>query len=202
VKNLAVRHSLAPYFIFIDHDVALHPDFISDHLSMAQEGIFLQGKRVFLSEYHTREILINRSFTPPSPFQRGLENRKNAFRSLKSCRILSRPKRFQTTLRGCNLSMYRDDFLKVDGYDETFDQLWGREDSDVCYRLFHSGVRVKNLWFAALQYHLHHRTNKNRQKDRLDDELYRITNEKREKALKGFSKLSPEGEIVEASDGF
>ncbi len=202
VKNLGVTYASAPYLIFVDHDVVLHPDFVADHLAFAQRGIFLQGKRAFLPESYTKSTLTNRAFFPPSPFLAGLENRKNSFRSPKLGKVLTRPQRFQTTLRGSNLSMSRQDFLQVDGYDETFDQLWGREDSDICYRLFHSGVRCRNLLFAALQYHLHHEVRKNRQRDRLDQELDLNRNEKRKKAIKGVSQISSEGEIIRASDKF
>jgi glycosyltransferase involved in cell wall biosynthesis len=202
IKNLAVKYSQSPYLIFIDHDVVLHPHFLNDHLSMAERSLFLQGKRVFLSEYYTRKILSRNHFIPPNPFLRGLENRKNAIRAPKLGKLLAKPKRFQTSLRGCNLSMYKKDFLNVDGYDETFDQLWGREDSDICYRLFHSGLRLKNLWFSALQYHLYHKVIKRRGKDRLDSELQIIHKEKRIRALKGFSKLSSEGAIMAASDKY
>ncbi len=200
IKNLGVKYSQNPYLIFIDHDVPLHPDFIADHLAAAEEGVFLQGKRVFLPEGFTREILRKGTFVLPSAFLPGLENWKNMFRLPRLGRLLSRPKRFQTSLRGCNLSMHKADFLKVDGFDETFDQLWGREDSDICYRLFHQGLRIKNLWFSALQFHLNHRVIKRRQKDRLDLELHKIRNEKRSKAIKGFYQLSSEGEIIARSD--
>lgn len=202
VKNLAVRYAGAPYMVFVDHDVVLHPDFVADHLFFARKDFFLQGKRSFLPADFTSKLLKSGSFIPPSPLLPGIGNRKNAFRSLKLGAILARPRRFQTSLRGCNLSMSREDFLKVDGYDETFDQLWGREDSDICYRLFHSGIGCRNLWFSALQYHLHHEVIKNRQRDRLDHELDLNREEKRKRALRGFSQLSEEGEIVGASDGF
>jgi hypothetical protein len=169
---------------------------------MAERGIFLQGKRVFLSKHHTEKYLADKSFSSPSPFSRGLNNWKNAFRLPKLGKMLSCPKRFQTKLRGCNLSMYKEDFMRVDGYDETFDQLWGREDSDICYRLFYSGVRIRNLWFSALQYHLEHKVIKKTEKDRLDHELIRIRDEKRTWALKGFSRLSTEGEVVASSKDF
>ena len=200
IKNLGVKYSQNPYLIFIDHDVPLHPDFVADHLSTAEEGFFLQGKRVFLSESYTKKVLQKGTFVSPYPFMPGLENRKNAFHIPKLGKLLSRSKKFQTSLRGCNLSMYKIDFLKVDGYDETFDRLWGREDSDICYRLFHLGLRIKNLWFSAVQYHLNHKTIKRRQKDRLDFELHKIRNEKRRLALKGFCQLSSEGGVVAASD--
>ena len=202
IKNLGVRYSRSPYLVFIDHDVVLHPNFINDHISMAEKGFFLQGKRVFLSEYSTQEILFKGHFVPPSPLTKGLGNRKNAIRAPKLGKMMAWPKKFQTSLRGCNLSMYKKDFLNVDGYDETFDQLWGREDSDICYRLFHKGLRLKNLWFSALQYHLDHKITKGRREDRLDSELRIVRREKRIKALKGFSHLSSEGEILSAADKY
>jgi glycosyltransferase involved in cell wall biosynthesis len=202
VKNLAVRYSRAAYLIFIDHDVIIHSEFIADHLVMVEEGHFLQGKRCFLPKHYTEKILAGGSFTSCFALMRGVKNRKNACRFPKLGRTLSRSKGFQSSLRGCNLSMHKQDFLRVDGFDETFDQLWGREDSDICYRLFHSGIRIKNLWFLALQYHLYHEVAKNREKDRLDRELDRIIEEKRVKALNGFSQLSPEGEVIAVSGGF
>ena len=202
VKNLGVKFSTGAYLILVDHDVLMHPCFVADHMAAAKPDIFLQGKRSFLPEAYTKAILERNSFSPPSPLLRGLENRKNGVRAPKIGRMLGRAHAFQTSLRGCNLSMSRCNFLKVDGYDEVFDQLWGREDSDICYRLFHSGVRCKNLWFSALQYHLYHPVTKNRQRDRLDDELDRICREKRTHAIKGFSQISSAGEIVGASKGF
>ena len=201
IKNLAVKYSRCEYLIFIDHDVVLHPDFVSDHLRMSEKGVFLQGKRCFLGESHTRDIFTHGLFFP-SFFSPDLKNRKNAIRNLRLGHALSRRKKFQRVLRGCNLSMHREDFLRVDGYDEVFDQLWGREDSDICYRLFHNNVRIRNLWFCGLQYHLHHKVSKAREKDRLDEELERVLEEKRKKAVRGFSSLSPEGSIVSASDSF
>jgi glycosyltransferase involved in cell wall biosynthesis len=199
VKNLAVKHAKGRYLLFIDHDVALHPDFVKDHLSMTTPGCFLQGKRVFLPESLTNDILKQGYLPKINPLQIGLENRQNAFRLPKLGKLFARPHKFQTSLRGCNLSMYYDDFIRVDGYDEVFDQAWGREDSDICYRLYHSGIRVKNLRFSGIQYHLHHHVLKKRDRDVLDDELDKIIAEKRNKAVKGFSKLSDEGGIIAQS---
>lgn len=202
IKNLAVKYSEYPYLIFMDQDVVIHPGFVADHLSMAQEGIFLQGKRSLLPGYYTEKVLSDGSFKPPSPWIRGLRNRKNTFRIPMLAKLLSRAKKYETSLRGCNLSMYKADFLKVDGFDEIFDQSWGREDSDICFRLFHCGLRIRILWFFALQYHLQHGVITNWEKERLDRELERNIKEKRIKALKGFSQLSSEGKIISASDGF
>jgi GT2 family glycosyltransferase len=199
IKNLAVKHSSGAYLVFIDHDVVLHPDFVDDHLSMAEKGVFLQGKRVLLPARYTAEVLQKGSFEPPPIWTIGLGNRKNALRFALLGRIVAKPRRFETSLRGCNLSMHRSDFLEADGFDEVFDGSWGREDSDICYRLFHNGIRVRNLWSAALQYHLHHDVAKDWERERLDGELFRNVNEKRKKAIKGFSRLSEEGGIIASS---
>jgi glycosyltransferase involved in cell wall biosynthesis len=202
IKNLAVRHSAAPYLIFADQDVVLHPEFIADHLLMAREGSFLQGKRALVPEDYTGKILKDGVFDPPGPWIRGLGNRKNTFRFPRLGRLFSFPKQFDRNLRGCNLSMFKRDFHRVDGFDETFDQSWGREDSDICYRLFHCGLRVRNLWFMALQYHLYHKVTTDWERERLDGEIERGLREGRIKSLKGLSRISSEGEILAASSGF
>ncbi len=202
IKNLAAKHSQASYLIFVDHDVVLHPDFVADHVVEAEKGVFLQGKRALLPQSATREILTGGRFRAPPLVTRGLGNSKNTLRLPALGRLLARPRRFSTSLRGCNLSMFRSDFITVDGFDETYDQSWGREDSDICYRLFHAGVRVKHLWFAALQYHLYHPVATNWDRERLDGELEQNLRERRVKALRGFSQLSPEGGIIAASPGF
>jgi glycosyltransferase involved in cell wall biosynthesis len=199
IKNLAVKHSGGKYLVFIDHDVVLHPEFVADHLAMAEEGAFLQGKRVLLPAAYTDELVAKGVFSCPSIWMKGLGNRKNAVRFPLVGRILGRTKPFETSLRGCNLSMWKSDFLAVDGFDEGYDGSWGREDSDICYRLFHNGVRVRNLWFAGLQYHLHHELSSNWEKERLDRELLLNVKEKRKRAIKGFSSLSKEGGIIASS---
>ncbi|MBN2033304.1 MAG: glycosyltransferase [Deltaproteobacteria bacterium] len=199
IKNLAIRHSSGTYLIFIDHDVVLHPEFIADHLSMAGKGFFLQGKRVLLPPRYTKELLNKGFFVCPTIWMGGLGNRKNAFHLPLLGKLLAIPKASETSLRGCNLSMYRSNFLEVDGFDERFDGSWGREDSDICYRLFHKGIHVKNLWCMALQYHLSHSVTGNWEKERLDGELLRNVKEKRNKAIQGFSRLSQEGVVIASS---
>ena len=43
-------------------------------------------------------------------------------------------------IRGCNLAIWRADFVRVNGYNEAFVG-WGREDSELAVRLKNSGVR-------------------------------------------------------------
>ncbi len=204
VRNLGVRYSRAPFLIFIDHDTLLHREFVADHLRLARLGCFTQGKRCFLPAARTERLLkigLEGAWWP-SPWLDGLENRKNAMHWPALGRWLASPRRFQTSIRGCNLAVGRDDFLRVDGFDEFYDGVWGREDSDFCYRLFHAGLRCRNAAFAALQAHLHHRTGKRTGRDHLDEELDRVRAERRVRALRGFSAMDGAGRIVASSKGF
>lgn len=204
VRNLGVRYSQASFLIFVDHDTLLHRDFVGDHLRLSKAGCFTQGKRCFLPADRTERLLkagLARNWWP-SPWLPGLENRKNAVRLPALGRFLSGPRVFQTSIRGCNLAVRRDDFLRVDGFDEFYDGVWGREDSDFCYRLFHAGARCRNAAFSALQAHLHHRTVKRTGRDRWDDELARVRSERRVRALRGFSAMDGEGRVLAAWAGY
>lgn len=203
LRNLGLRFSTSEYLIFIDHDTVVHHKFVADHLQFSESNMFLLGKRVFLSPELTNRILSvpQKIFSPPSFWAKNLGNRKNAIRAPKIGKLLMRHRKFQKTLRGSNLSVHRNDFLRVDGFDELFDGVWGREDSDLCYRLFHSGIKCKNLWFTALQYHLHHPTSsKRRERDHLDEELELVRSQRRKKAIRGYSKMDEDGSIISTSE--
>jgi hypothetical protein len=90
-----------------------------------------------------------------SAFSRGVRNRINGIHAP----FLSRFSRGEPgpihRTRGCNISYWRDDILRVNGYNEDMEG-WGREDTELVARLMNSGVRRRNLKFAAVSYHLHH----------------------------------------------
>jgi glycosyltransferase involved in cell wall biosynthesis len=204
VRNLGVRHSTAPLLIFTDHDTLLHPAFVADHLRLARQGSFVQGKRCFLSEMETQRLIRDGLRRPwwPTPWLSGLGNRKNAIHApgLGDCLVRTKP--FESAIRGCNLAVWREDFLEVDGFDEIYDGVWGREDSDFANRLFHTGRTCRNAWFSALQAHLHHKQSKRTQRDALDDELDRMRAERRRRAVSGFSSMDSEGQVVASSPGY
>jgi predicted glycosyltransferase involved in capsule biosynthesis len=59
-------------------------------------------------------------------------------------------------VKTCNMSLWREDLLRVNGMDEAFSG-WGLEDSDLVIRLYRAGVRQKTARFAAPVFHLWHR---------------------------------------------
>jgi GT2 family glycosyltransferase len=64
----------------------------------------------------------------------------------------------QRGIIGCNMGIWRDDLLAVNGFDEEYAG-WGiGEDSDVGTRLYHLGRPRKFVHGRAVVYHLNHPT--------------------------------------------
>jgi predicted glycosyltransferase involved in capsule biosynthesis len=57
---------------------------------------------------------------------------------------------------GANMSFWRDDLVKVNGYNEDFTG-WGKEDNDLSLRLSNAGIKLHFLKFAGIIYHLYHK---------------------------------------------
>lgn len=58
-------------------------------------------------------------------------------------------------IRGCNFSLHKEDFLAVNGYDESIIG-WGLEDDNLCARLRLAGNQIKSIFQSAIQYHQYH----------------------------------------------
>jgi hypothetical protein len=58
-------------------------------------------------------------------------------------------------IRGCNLGIWRDHLVRVNGYNEAFIG-WGREDSELALRLMNTSVHRRDVRGGALCYHLWH----------------------------------------------
>ncbi|MCC8165144.1 MAG: glycosyltransferase family 2 protein [Planctomycetes bacterium] len=154
MRNHSVAHSTGDYLIITDEDVVLHPRFVEDHRWASRPGFFVQGTRALLREMATADFV--ESGKPwPSLFAYDIGNRKNLFRSRLLARLCSRTATGLRGIRTANFALWRDDFVRVNGFNEEFIG-WGREDSEFVTRLFNAGVQRKNLKFTALGCHLYH----------------------------------------------
>jgi len=156
-RNKALNKASGKYIILVDGDVILHPKFIQDHILNSQEGYFIQGFRVLMSENLTRKTLVNKNISF-SVFSLGIMNRKNAIHSHFLSKLLSNKKFDLRGIKSCNMSFYLEDCLNVNGFNNEFEG-WGREDSEFIVRLMNNGVKRKNIRFSANQFHLWHNEN-------------------------------------------
>jgi len=147
------------YVILIDGDMILQPNFVEDHVFFAKENCFIQGSRALIKEQKTRQILSGTSLNLAFGFfSDGILKRKNTLRILWLAKLLLKPNKILKGIRTCNMSFWKKDLLKVNGFNEDFVG-WGREDAEIVVRLFNVGIMRNNLKFSALAYHLHHPEN-------------------------------------------
>ncbi len=156
-RNRAIAKSNYEYIIMIDGDTVLHKDFIKDHKRFAQEGLYIQGSRVLLQSEFTSSLIKKNLFKKPSFYLEHAKNKINMLRLPLLTKLMSYFKNQNINrIRGCNFSLYKEDIIKVNGFNEEI-TTWGREDSEFVQRLFNIGVRKQHLKFSGIQYHLYHK---------------------------------------------
>lgn len=154
-RNRAIAMAQGDYIIQIDGDMILHPAFVLDHVRNAREGEFVCGSRVLLSPELTDEIL-RTGRIEIKPTEEGVKGGLNGRRIPWLTPLMRRYKSGDGSyVRSCNMAVWRSDLLKVNGYNEDITG-WGREDSELSWRLINSGIRKRFLKFGAIQYHLYH----------------------------------------------
>ena len=166
IRNLAAQRARGGYLVFLDGDCVPQRDFIAGHLALAEPGWVVAGNRVLLSEPFTADYLAGRS-APAAVWGRltwlRLRAGKRVNNGLGWLRLALpawRKKRRADwkLLRGCNIGVWKADYLAVDGFDAAFSG-WGYEDSDFAVRLIRHGVGIKNGRFSVPVLHLWHREN-------------------------------------------
>ncbi len=158
-RNLGIAASQGDYVILLDGDMLLHPDFVGDHAAFAAPGFFLQGGRLKASVAETQRLLAGGRPTF-APWMDGDFHEFDGTRRLYAFRqpALARWKaraRNGGRVMSCNMSFWRADLLKVNGFDERMEG-YGAEDRELAARLENSGLRRRGLKWAALAVHLWH----------------------------------------------
>ncbi|QYJ82328.1 glycosyltransferase family 2 protein [Shewanella aegiceratis] len=155
-RNRAIGLARFDYIIMIDGDLVLHPDFIADHLAVAEPGCLVTGKRVKLGPALSQRILTGNA--RPSLFSRGIDRgREQALRSRWLCEKSGwgAPDSIEG-IHGCNLGFWRRDALAINGFNQAFEG-WGPEDKEFALRMYHNGKWRKRVKFYAVAFHLHHK---------------------------------------------
>lgn len=124
ILNKAIAKAKGDYILQVDGDVILARHFVSDHIELAQKNHFVCGSRVKLGEEITRRIFATGAF-PPHLWEMPLGFMANSFRSRLLRRYMAkRYAREIDHLRGCNMAFWKEDVIKVNGYNEDLQQ-WG-----------------------------------------------------------------------------
>jgi len=154
IMNKAIASAKYDYIVEIDGDIIMHKDFIKDHLSSADKGQYLFGSRVNITEDHLSE-LFKKKKTKFNLLSKGINKRTRTIRFPYLAKLYQPVNERSRKLRGCNMSFWRDDFLKINGFNEELVG-WGIDDSEMAQRLHNIGIKGKRLRYKGIVYHIYH----------------------------------------------
>ena len=155
ILNKAMKEITNDYIIQIDGDVILHRKFIEDHLNWCKKGCWVNGSRVLLGPTISKKIQESRQ-VDISPFVGDIQNRLNGFRIPLLRNLLYDKESFSMVARGCNMAYWKEDFFKVNGFNEDIFG-WSSEDKELAARFTNNGIKRRVIKFSAVQHHIYHK---------------------------------------------
>ena len=164
ILNKAIESSEAEFLFFLDGDVMIHPNFLKRHFDLAKRGRFSTGSLIRL-DGTTTDAMQAETITSGDVFDRSWLRKNRAIDRLGTWlktmpfpfavqNVLDVITPVQKALCGANWSAFRDDILKVNGFDETLK--YGGLDKEFGIRLINAGVKGRHLRYTAPLVHLDH----------------------------------------------
>lgn len=203
-RNNAAAVANYEYLIFLDGDCYLNQYFIEDHLSYAEQGYFVCGRRVNLRAKRKEYILRsdNRRITF---FSTGTSKKFHAIRSRWLAQLhlegglLYKKKEKGVRMAGANFAVWRNDYEKVNGCNERFVNSSG-EDFELACRLEDAGVAMKKMVHLGIAYHFDHPLTHCVRWESKDNEvqklLAQVRSEERGYCRIGLNRAREEGVII------
>lgn len=161
--NNGVRESEGDYLVFCDQDLIFPEDYIEKMIKSARKNEYLMGRAHNTTEEEKKEILskqevgLDYSFIKEIIPEQYFKDMDWMYKKDRKRRILQRLflNKRGIRLAGMSYGLFKEDYLKVNGYDEKY-QGWGYEDDDFGNRLCIAGVKSRELLTDLIQLHLYH----------------------------------------------
>ncbi|MGL5050251.1 MAG: glycosyltransferase [Fusobacteriaceae bacterium] len=162
-RNNAVKNSEGDYLIFMDQDIVFAKDFIQKIIEKKAKRKVVYTKALWTTPNQRDEIqkIFNEKYDYEKMFSViSSEKYQNTSKSLKKAKLYSLLYSLKLRKRGGKfaglfISLYKDDLIKVNGFDEQY-QGFGYEDDDLGNRLFKSGVNTIPVELKQLPIHMAH----------------------------------------------
>lgn len=192
IRNRCIAASSEPYLLITDGDCLAPPNLVATHRRLARKGSFVSGSRILLEKkisasLRRGEMSLESLFRPATLARWRLARQLNRFWPSVIPPFPTPANRKLNGLRGCHMAFWRQDLLRVNGYDQGY-RGWGREDTDLAARLFHAGLRRRSLIGAALL-HLWHPEAERSSLPVNDERLAACLREQRQRAPIGIEEL-------------
>jgi GT2 family glycosyltransferase len=152
ILNKAIAASISDYIVLLDGDCVPHPKFVEDHAALAEESFWVQGRRCFVQESYVPTFSGDKISVVPWLLSGKISG---AMKAIRFPVPLIRRDCQQRGIIGCNMGVWRNDLMAINGFDEDYAG-WGLEDSDLGTRLYHLGRPRKFVYGRAIVFHLNH----------------------------------------------
>lgn len=162
ILNKSILQATSPYLVFSDGDCIPRNDFLEVHVRKSRPKCYLSGSYqklpMALSQLINQEdILSGRCFDYAWLRKNGMPwSRKNIKLAIseRMAKYLNAITPTRCNLKGSNASAWKEDILRVRGFDERMG--WGGEDRELGIRLRNAGVKAIHVRYDALVIHLDH----------------------------------------------
>lgn len=155
-RNEGAAAARASYLIFLDGDCLAPSEHVAQHIRLRRPRTVVAGAAYYLTQQQSRQLV-----APPGnrrlPLRAALAAARRELRRAQwkaqvysFFRHASKPR-----LRGGNFGIARDDFYRVNGFDENF-RGWGCEDDDLGMRLRRVGCAIRPALRSIPTIHLWH----------------------------------------------
>ena len=192
IRNLGVLSSKGNYLIFLDGDCIVFPDFIAQHMYLAEANYMVMGSRILCSPTFTHKLESNELWPGTFKISEWFKAlfKKEINRIYPLLRLPDGPwRRLRTKkwlgVRTFNLAVWKKDFYEINGFDEKFEG-WGHEDADLAIRLINNSIHRKDGQFALPVLHLWHAENDRSKVEANINYLSFSINSKNTKAIKSI----------------
>ncbi|MBZ9779159.1 glycosyltransferase family 2 protein [Psychroflexus sp. CAK8W] len=176
IMNKAIAKAKHEYIIEIDGDIIMNKYFVEDHLRFSEAGLYLFGSRVNIQKEFLGKLFQNQKLGFHF-FSKGIQKRGRTLRFPFLTNQIKPVEKRSRKLRGCNMSFWRKDFIKINGFNENLVG-WGIDDSEMTQRLHNVGIKGKRLKFAGVAYHIYHKE-QSKSHIEINQEIEKQTTEKK-----------------------
>ena len=162
ILNKATVASKSDYLVYTDGDCVARNDFLQTHIDKREEGYFLSGGYfklpMSISKLITRKDIENQQcfdidWLVKNGLKKTFKANKLTAKGLKQS-LLNKFTPTKATFDGMNVSGWKKDIIKVNGFDERMQ--YGGEDREIGERLMNCGIKFKQIRYSAICLHLDH----------------------------------------------
>ncbi|NVJ49820.1 MAG: glycosyltransferase family 2 protein [Gammaproteobacteria bacterium] len=162
ILNKALLNVRTDYIVLTDGDCIPRKDFLAEHVKNAAPGYYLSGSyyKLPMSTSETinqSDIESGRCFDVKWLHANGLPRSRKTLKIKATpfwANILNKITTTKCNLKGSNASVWLDDVLAVNGFDERMQ--WGGLDREFGVRLINHGITPRHVRYNAICVHLDH----------------------------------------------